>query len=91
MTADGAIITLVGVAVRDLERARAAGADAIVTTAKDAVRIPALGADPPVLVFRIRAEIADLERFRARVLAAAADMRPGSPRATASEQARQAG
>lgn len=74
-----------------LARARAAGADAVVTTAKDAVRLPALAADPPVLVLRIRAEIADLERFRARVLAAAADMRPGSPRATASGQARQAG
>jgi len=74
-----------------LERARAAGADAVVTTAKDAVRLPSLDAEPPVLVFRVRAEITDLERFRARVLAAAADARPGKPRGAASEPTRQAG
>ncbi|HVO09276.1 MAG TPA: tetraacyldisaccharide 4'-kinase [Vicinamibacteria bacterium] len=52
-------------------RARAAGADAVVTTAKDAVRLtgmpePAL----PVLVQEIAAEIAGEDRFRERLLAA---------------------
>jgi tetraacyldisaccharide 4'-kinase len=53
------------------ERARAAGAGAIVTTAKDAVRlesVPALGL--PLVVMAISAEIADEERLRARLLAA---------------------
>jgi tetraacyldisaccharide 4'-kinase len=52
-------------------RARTAGADAIVTTAKDAVRLegsPSLGL--PVIVLRVAADIADEERFRARLLAA---------------------
>jgi tetraacyldisaccharide 4'-kinase len=54
-------------------RARALGADAIVTTAKDAVRLPeGLAAEPPVLVFHIRAEIQDEPRFRQRLLAVAA-------------------
>jgi tetraacyldisaccharide 4'-kinase len=52
-------------------RARAAGADALVTTAKDAVRLPEAVTAPPLLVFRIAAEIADEPRFRARLLAAA--------------------
>jgi tetraacyldisaccharide 4'-kinase len=54
------------------ERARAAGATSIVTTAKDAVRLegaPALA--PPVVVMAIAAEIAGEERLRARLLAAA--------------------
>jgi len=51
--------------------ARAAGADAVVTTAKDAVRLPPAASDPPVLVFRIVAEIEDEPRFRERLLRAA--------------------
>ncbi len=53
-------------------RARAAGADAIVTTAKDAVRLPPAPLAPPVLVLEIAAEIADEARFRERLLAAVA-------------------
>lgn len=74
-----------------LERARAAGADAVVTTAKDAMRLPALDADPPLLVLRVKAEVADLERFRALVLAAAVDEHPSRPRGFASEPTRQIG
>jgi tetraacyldisaccharide 4'-kinase len=48
--------------------AREAGADAVVTTAKDAVRLPLSPSNPPVLVFRIVAEIEDEPRFRARLL-----------------------
>jgi len=51
--------------------ARAAGADAIVTTAKDAVRLPAGDLCLPVLVLGIAAVIADEGRLRERVLAAA--------------------
>ncbi|HSB60988.1 MAG TPA: tetraacyldisaccharide 4'-kinase, partial [Vicinamibacteria bacterium] len=61
-----------------LASARAARADALVTTAKDAVRLPAAAgglpvaaAGLPVLVFRIAAEIEDEPRFRARLLRAA--------------------
>jgi tetraacyldisaccharide 4'-kinase len=54
-----------------VRRARAAGADALVTTAKDAVRLPGQAGELPVLVLRIRAEIVDEARFRARLLAAA--------------------
>lgn len=54
-----------------LARARAAGADAVVTTAKDAVRLPDTGGAPPVLVLRIAAEFRDEPRFRERLLAAA--------------------
>jgi tetraacyldisaccharide 4'-kinase len=53
-------------------RAGAAGADAIVTTAKDAVRLPPGLVAPPVLVLEIAAQIADEARFRARLLAAVA-------------------
>jgi tetraacyldisaccharide 4'-kinase len=60
----------------DLERvvaeARALGAAAILTTAKDAVRLPSRRWDVPVLVLRIAAEVAEVESFRARLLAAAA-------------------
>jgi tetraacyldisaccharide 4'-kinase len=52
-------------------RAGAAGADALVTTAKDAVRLPAGSWPLPLLVFRIQAEIADEPRLRARLLASA--------------------
>jgi tetraacyldisaccharide 4'-kinase len=54
-----------------VQRARAAGADAVVTTAKDAVRLPGDAGGTPVLVLRIQAEIVDEPRFRARLLAAA--------------------
>jgi len=53
-------------------RALAAGADAIVTTAKDAVRLETAGAlSLPVLVLHVGAEIRDEARLRARLLAAA--------------------
>jgi tetraacyldisaccharide 4'-kinase len=51
-------------------RARQAGADALVTTAKDAVRLPA--ASLPVLVLRVAAEVDDEALLRERVLAVAA-------------------
>jgi tetraacyldisaccharide 4'-kinase len=54
-----------------LARARAAGADAVVTTAKDAVRLPAPASTPPVLVFRVHCAVEDEMSFRDRVLAAA--------------------
>jgi tetraacyldisaccharide 4'-kinase len=51
--------------------ANACQADAILTTAKDAVRLPpAATARLPVLVLRIAAVIEDQERFKARLLAA---------------------
>jgi len=53
-------------------RARAAGADAIVTTAKDAVRLPPVPPEAHVLVLEVAAEIADEPRFRERLLAAVA-------------------
>ena len=52
------------------DEAAALGAEAILTTAKDAVRLPAVGARLPVLVQRIAAEVADGALFRARLLAA---------------------
>ena len=55
---------------RVVAEARASGADAIVTTAKDAVRLPGTVPDIPVLVFRIAAQIDDEARFRDRLLAA---------------------
>ena len=51
--------------------ARAVRADAIVTTAKDAVRLPPVAPELPVLVFRIAAQIEDEPRFRDCLLAAA--------------------
>jgi tetraacyldisaccharide 4'-kinase len=53
------------------DEARALRADAIVTTAKDAVRLPRVAPELPVLVFRIAARIHDEPRFRDRLLAAA--------------------
>jgi tetraacyldisaccharide 4'-kinase len=50
-------------------RARAAGADAIVTTAKDAVRLPPTSL--PTLILRIAAEVDDEALLRQRVLRAA--------------------
>jgi tetraacyldisaccharide 4'-kinase len=56
----------------DVERrAAGAGADAIVTTAKDAVRLPAASGGLPVVVLRIAAEIEDEARFREQLLAVA--------------------
>jgi tetraacyldisaccharide 4'-kinase len=52
-------------------RARAAGADALVTTAKDAVRLPADPGPLPVLVLRIAIAIDGEAALRARVLAVA--------------------
>ena len=52
-------------------RARGAGAEAVVTTAKDAVRLsraPKLGL--PLLVLEVAAEVEDEARFRARLLRA---------------------
>ncbi len=52
-------------------RARAQGADAVVTTAKDAVRLSGMPETAlPVLVQEIAADIADEDRFRERLLAA---------------------
>jgi tetraacyldisaccharide 4'-kinase len=53
------------------ERARGAGATALVTTAKDAVRLPAEAARLPVLVLAVAAAIEDEERLRARLLVVA--------------------
>jgi len=52
-------------------RAATAGADALVTTAKDAVRIPAESGPLPVVVFRIAAEIQDEARLREQLLSVA--------------------
>jgi tetraacyldisaccharide 4'-kinase len=54
-----------------LETARKAGAGALVTTAKDAVRLREMRGDLPVLILRIAAEIDDEERFAARLLSVA--------------------
>jgi tetraacyldisaccharide 4'-kinase len=57
---------------RIADRARAAGADALLTTAKDAVRLPADAAVPlPVRVLRVAAEVSDEARFRDRLLSVA--------------------
>ena len=56
---------------RVYDDARASRADAIVTTAKDAVRLPPVAPELPVLVFRIAAQVDDEPRFRERLLAAA--------------------
>lgn len=50
--------------------ASALGAEAVLTTAKDAVRLPAGPWSPPLLVQRIAAEVGDEGRFRERLLAA---------------------
>jgi len=54
-----------------MRRALAAGADAIVTTAKDATRLPGPERPLPILVFRVRCEVDDPPAFRERLLAAA--------------------
>jgi tetraacyldisaccharide 4'-kinase len=57
-------------------RASAEAVDAIVTTAKDAQRLPPVAAPVPILVARIRCVIDDEDRFRARLLAVAGPARP---------------
>jgi tetraacyldisaccharide-1-P 4'-kinase len=56
----------------DLEQvttqARAAAADALVTTAKDAARLPQTAMHVPILVLRIAAEFDDEAGFRQRLL-----------------------
>jgi tetraacyldisaccharide 4'-kinase len=54
----------------DLEAAwtNAQGADAVVTTEKDLVRLRRPPDAPPLLVLRIDVEISDAERFRSRVM-----------------------
>jgi tetraacyldisaccharide 4'-kinase len=56
-------------------RARASGADALVTTAKDVARLPAVDLELPLLVFMIAAAIADEARFGARLAARLAESR----------------
>lgn len=53
---------------RTARRAAERGADALVTTEKDLVRIATAPLGPPLLVLRIDVEIEDDARFRARVL-----------------------
>ena len=53
-------------------RARALGADALVTTEKDAVRLPARSWDPPLLVFGIEVAVEDDARLTARLRSALA-------------------
>jgi tetraacyldisaccharide 4'-kinase len=60
---------------RCAERAAAAGADALVITAKDAVRFPAAASRLPVLVLRIAPEIEDEAALRERLLRAVARRR----------------
>lgn len=55
---------------RVAEQARAAGADAIVTTAKDAVRLPRLDWGLPVRVLRLAAELRDEARLAAALMRA---------------------
>ena len=53
------------------EQARLLGADAIVTTAKDVVRLESASvSEPPVIVLGIEARVADEARLRERLLAA---------------------
>jgi len=50
-------------------QAEKSGADAVVTTAKDAVRLPVTASALPVLVWRVRCAVDDEAGFRARLLA----------------------
>jgi tetraacyldisaccharide 4'-kinase len=50
-------------------QAEASGAEAIVTTAKDAVRLPATAWVRPLLVWRVRCAVDGEDRFRERLLA----------------------
>jgi tetraacyldisaccharide 4'-kinase len=63
-----------------VRQAREAGADALVTTEKDAVRLPALPeSGPPLRVLRIAAAVEDEDRFCDRLLAAARGPAPPLP------------
>jgi tetraacyldisaccharide 4'-kinase len=53
---------------RELARARSLGADALVTTAKDEVRLPVAAGEPPLLVARLSVEIDDALRFGEQIL-----------------------
>jgi tetraacyldisaccharide 4'-kinase len=53
------------------ETARSLGADALVTTAKDAVRMPPVATAVPVIVLRISAVVADEGAFKERLLSVA--------------------
>jgi len=52
-----------------LGQAERSGAEAVVTTAKDAVRLPVTASALPVLVWRVRCAVDDEAGFRARLLA----------------------
>jgi tetraacyldisaccharide 4'-kinase len=52
-----------------LRQAEKSGAHAVVTTAKDAVRLPVTAGALPVLVWRVRCAVDDEAGFRARLLA----------------------
>jgi tetraacyldisaccharide-1-P 4'-kinase len=54
-----------------VRQARALGADALVTTAKDAVRVPATALDLPLLILRISVTVEPADEFRRLVLATA--------------------
>jgi tetraacyldisaccharide 4'-kinase len=57
---------------RVVAHARGQGAETILTTAKDAVRLPPAAASGlPVRVLRVGVEFAEAERFRERILAVA--------------------
>ena len=53
---------------RVFERARTLGADAVVTTQKDAVRLPAVPDAPPLRVMRIEAVVDEADAFRSLLL-----------------------
>jgi tetraacyldisaccharide 4'-kinase len=55
--------------VSALLQAEKSGADAVVTTAKDAVRLPVTTSGLPVFVWRVRCAVDDEAGFRARLLA----------------------
>lgn len=57
--------------VEVVAEARRLGADAILTTAKDAVRLPPLTLDLPVVILGLSVDVSDDARFRERVLAVA--------------------
>jgi len=61
-------------------RAQASGADAVVTTAKDAVRMPELRPGPPLVVLRIAAAFEDEAALRERLLAVTEHVGAGQDR-----------
>ena len=54
-----------------VRQARACGADALVTTAKDAVRLPSMDLDLPLLILKISVMVEPADEFRRLVLAKA--------------------